>query len=158
MVGVDGSPASEEALRWAAHQAELTGASLRAVMTWRIPATAYGAMIPVASSFDLRQATEEALSGAVLDALGPDPQPVLEVIVVEGDPASVLIEQAQTADLLVVGSRGHGHLAGMLLGSVSERCVTHASCPVVVVHHTKAPRGSTPPATTGPGHRANETT
>ena len=54
--------------------------------------------------------------------------------IVQGEPARVLVEEAKTADLLVVGSRGHRELVGMLLGSVSEFCATHASCPVVVVH------------------------
>jgi nucleotide-binding universal stress UspA family protein len=56
-------------------------------------------------------------------------------VVAEGPPALELLKAAQNADLLVVGSRGHGAFAGMLLGSVSEHCVAHSSCPVVVVRH-----------------------
>ncbi len=65
--------------------------------------------------------------------LGPDSGVVLHLTVTEGHPASVLTEAAQGAELLVVGSRGHGAFAGMLLGSVSEYCAAHSPCPVVVV-------------------------
>jgi nucleotide-binding universal stress UspA family protein len=59
----------------------------------------------------------------------------LQTEVVEGPPALMLLRAAADADLLVVGSRGHGAFAGMLLGSVSEHCVHHANCPVVVIRH-----------------------
>ena len=133
VVGVDSSEPSKDALRWAARQAELTGSELRAVMAWDIPTTAYWAPLP--ESWNLEEASRGALEATVHETLG-DPLPVkCTTVVSKGRPALVLLEEAQDADLLVVGSRGHGGFAGMLIGSVSEHCATHAQCPVVVVRH-----------------------
>lgn len=136
VVGVDGSEASLDALRWAYRQAQLTGAHLRAVMSWDVPATVY--WYPFPEGMDFQTATEEALEKALHGTLGDNPAVPITSVVVEGHPALVLIEEAEGADLLVVGSRGHGEFSGMLLGSVSEHCVTQANCPVVVVR-TKRP-------------------
>jgi nucleotide-binding universal stress UspA family protein len=133
VVGIDTSEASRQALTWAYHQAELTGSSLRIVMSWELPPAVY--WVPVPDGFDLQKATEDALTKAVGDTLGDDLKVPVTTVVVEGHPAPVLIQQAGDADLLVVGSRGHGEFTGMLLGSVSEHCVTHAPCPVVVVRN-----------------------
>jgi hypothetical protein len=70
-------------------------------------------------------------------AVGGDPQPV-DLVVRQGGAAAVLIDQSRDADLLVVGSRGHGGFAGLILGSVSTACAEHAHCPVLVVHGTRA--------------------
>lgn len=133
VVGVDGSSSSSEAVEWAANQAALTGAALVLLAAWHIPAMAYGSMVPMPQDLDLRGATGD-LVGKVADAIEKQ-HPGLDIVrkVVEGQPALALVEEAEGADLLVVGSRGHGAFAGMLLGSVSEYCVTHASVPVVVV-------------------------
>jgi nucleotide-binding universal stress UspA family protein len=138
VVGVDGSEASLGAVRWAYRQAELTGAHLRAVMSWDLPNTAY--WVPLPNDLDLQKATEEALDRALREAIGDKPVVPLSKVVVEGHPAPVLLQQAEGADLLVVASRGHGEFTGMLLGSVSEHCVTHATCPVVVVRAKPTPR------------------
>jgi nucleotide-binding universal stress UspA family protein len=61
------------------------------------------------------------------------PEVTIVSLVVEGHAAAVLVERSEGADLLVVGTRGHGRFTGMLLGSVSEHCVIHARCPVLVV-------------------------
>jgi nucleotide-binding universal stress UspA family protein len=133
VVGVDASEPSKDALRWAARQAELTGGELRVVMAWEIPTAAYWAPIP--EDWDFEEATREALENTVRETLG-DPLPVkVTAVVARGRPALALIDQAREADLLVVGSRGHGGFTGMLVGSVSEHCVAHSVCPVVVVHH-----------------------
>lgn len=131
VVGVDTSASSKDALRWAAHQAELTGARLRVVMSWEIPSMAFWAPLP--EGLDLEKDAREALEQTVREVLGPDPAVDLSLVLAEGHPAPVLLEQAADADLLVLGSRGHGEFAGMLIGSVSEHCVAHAPCPVVVV-------------------------
>ena len=69
----------------------------------------------------------------------PDPGGVdIERRVVVGAPGAVLVAESREADLLVVGSRGHGGFAGLLLGSVSQQCAHHAACPVVIVPHTRA--------------------
>ncbi|HLG67213.1 MAG TPA: universal stress protein [Acidimicrobiales bacterium] len=131
VVGVDGSDASKEALRWAAAQAEATGASLRVVIAWEFPA-AWGG-VPLPASYDPEQSARQAAEEVIDEVLGADRRPDVRLDVVESRPAPALIEAARGADLLVVGSRGHGAFTGMLLGSVSQHCVGHAPCPVVVV-------------------------
>ena len=131
-MGVDGSPSSMAALDWAATQAELTGSTLVAVTTWEWPS--FGVLLPLPEGYhpatDARTVLDDAL-GTVRQA---HPGVEVRTVVAEGHPAPLLVETAGRADLLVVGSRGHGEFPGMLLGSVSEHCVTHARCPVVVVH------------------------
>jgi nucleotide-binding universal stress UspA family protein len=132
VVGVDGSPSAEAALRWALAQARRTSGRVRAIAAWEFPAY-YG----WATAFpyeDLGATTAKVLSGWVQEAFDGDP-PDVEVleVVVPGHPAQVLIDASAHAALLVVGSRGHGAFTGTLLGSVSQHCVQHARCPVVVV-------------------------
>lgn len=127
VAGVDGSQCSLEALRWAARQAELTHAELHAVMTWTLPE------IYSYTPRDFEGETRKALEGAIEQALGPEPRVPLTAQVVQGHAAGALIDASRDAQLLVVGSRGAGGFTGMLLGSVSQRCVAHAECSVVVV-------------------------
>jgi nucleotide-binding universal stress UspA family protein len=131
-IGVDGSPSSQRALRWAARQAELTGDELHAVIAWRFP-DVY-AWTPVNDEIDWAANAKEALEQAISEALDPAIAERVQRHVVQGYPARVLLEAAVDADLLVVGSRGHGGFTGMLLGSVSQHAVTHARYPVVVIH------------------------
>ena len=134
VVGIDGSPASVGALGWAARQAELTGATLEVLMTWDWP-VAFG-WTPMISDYDPMAAVQEVVDGAVA-AIG-ETHPGVEVAtrVVQGHPAQLLVEASKGADLLVVGSRGHGEFVGMVLGSVSEHCVSHSHCPVLVYRDT----------------------
>jgi len=134
VVGVDGSEPSRRALRWAADQAKLTGAELTVVTTWEYPPT-LGWAPPYPSDFDPNADAEKAVRATIDTVLGADPGVVVHLRVSEGHPAFVLTGAAKGAELLVVGSRGHGAFAGMLLGSVSEYCAAHAPCPVVVVRH-----------------------
>ena len=138
IVGVDGSEQARDALAWAVAEARLRGAVLRVVNAWR-PPEAYLLDTPAAASPQL----EEALAGAgsrILDdalghVLGDDAAGVeIERRVVRERPVEALLEAASDADLLVVGSRGHGGFRGLLLGSVSQQCAQHAPCPVVIVH------------------------
>lgn len=131
VAGVDGSQSSLAALRWAASQADRTGATLHAVAAWAWPGS-YGWAMPLPDDFDPAADAGKVLKEAA-DGLRAD-HPGLAVVteVVEGHPAAVLVEASRGADLLVVGGRGHSQLAGMLLGSVSAHCVAHAHCPVVV--------------------------
>lgn len=134
VVGMDGSEPSKRALRWAADQATLTGAELRIVTTWEYPPT-LGWAPPYPSDFDPDAEARKAQAEAVDSVLHDDPGVARQLVVTEGHPAFVLTEAAKGAALLVVGSRGHGAFAGMLLGSVSEYCAAHTPCPVVVVRH-----------------------
>ena len=138
VVGVDGSRWSKDALRWAAREAQRSGASLQVVMTsedlgrdmW-IPTSPPGV--------DRLAPTRRALSRIVRGVLGEHPTVVVETSVAEGPPGHILVKAAKGAELLVVGNRGRGGFAGALFGSVSLHCVSHAPCPVVVV------RGKTQP-------------
>ena len=129
VVGVDGSPASADALRWAARQAQLTGAELRAVSSWRWPN--YITIKP--PGIDLAADTERTLSEIVDQVLAGHPGLTVLQQVVEGPPGPALLAQAEGAELLVVGARGRAAFPGMLLGSVAEYCVRYGHCPVVVV-------------------------
>lgn len=136
VVGVDGSPASRRALRWAADQARRTGATLEVVTAWEYP-TSYGWVPPYPPDFDPAGDARKALEDTVADVLGEHPDLSVELVVREGHAAPVLVETAKGASMLVVGSRGHGGFAGLLLGSVSEHCARHAPCPVTVMHDSR---------------------
>lgn len=136
VVGVDGSDGAQEALHVAIQEARLRGAGLRVVTAWHMPATAYGAAVftPEVDPADFEANASTTLDEA-LAALGEQSSGVeIERVVRMGQPALVLIEEARSADLLIVGSRGHGGFADLLLGSVSHQCALHASCPVLIVH------------------------
>ncbi len=132
VVGVDGSEPSLDALRWAADQARLTGASLEVITTWEYP-TSFGWAPAWPPDWNPGGDSRKALAEVVSNVLGQDTKIDVRQVVLEGHAAPALVNAAQRADLLVVGSRGHGAFAGMLLGSVSEHCATHSPCPVVIV-------------------------
>jgi nucleotide-binding universal stress UspA family protein len=131
VVGVDGSRSSLNALAWAARQAELTHGHLDVVATWQWPPS-YGWAVPTPEDYDPEAALRQELEPA-LDAVRAEHSAVaVDVRLVSGHPAPALVEASKGAELLVVGSRGHGEFVGMLIGSVSEYCAAHAYCPVVV--------------------------
>lgn len=137
VVGVDGSPASIEALQWAARTADSTGAQLVAVTSWDYPASygmaaGFGNWNPAA---DAQKIVDQAISAAF-----PEPRPdTVRTVISQGHPAEVLIEASRDAEMLVVGSRGRGGFVGLLLGSVSAYCAEHALCPVVVIRPVPTP-------------------
>jgi nucleotide-binding universal stress UspA family protein len=132
VVGVDGSSPSKQALRWALKQAELTGAAVEAVHAWHIPSTnGWTPMFDLAEG--LSKAGERVLADTVAEVAGDRPAVTVRTRLVEGNAAAALIQAAKGADLLVLGCRGHGGFVGALLGSVSQHCVQHATCPVVVI-------------------------
>jgi nucleotide-binding universal stress UspA family protein len=131
VVGVDGSESSARALKWAAEQAQLTGAVLEVVTTWEWP-TSYGWGVVIPEGWSPTDDAQKVFDQAVGPVAEAHPGVTIRPMIVEGHPAPVLVEESEGADLLVVGSRGHGEFAGMLLGSVSEHCVTNAHCPVLV--------------------------
>lgn len=132
VVGVDGSPGSKDALRWAELQARRTGAGLDAVIAWEYPA--FFGWAPVSpDDVDFAKVAEETLAAAVTQVLGREWPAWVHTQVIEGYPPEVLVRAAERAELLVVGCRGYGALADALLGSVSTYCVHHATVPVTVL-------------------------
>ena len=135
VVGIDDSPGARAALRWAVGQAKVTGAKIEAVYAFDFHVT--WDEEPGVQFEDWRSRAEllarESLNEVLADvSLSPD-DGLISAVAVEGSPAPILIAASMDADLLVVGSRGRGGFGGLLLGSVSQHCVGHAKCPVVVV-------------------------
>ena len=132
VVGMDGSPHALAALEWAATLAESTGAPVEVIATWEWP-TGFGADLVVPSEYDPHADAETLVAGAVRRARSDHPAVTFVPRVVRGRASSVLVDASSGADLLALGSRGHGELSGVLIGSVTEHCVAHAHCPVLVV-------------------------
>lgn len=131
VVGVDGSDASIDAVRWAATQAGLTSSDLEVLTSWQVPSQ-WAEWVAEGADWDVRA---KALLEDTLAAVQLEKNVVLIRTTRPGHPAEVLTDASAGADLLVVGSRGHDGFAGMLLGSVSSHVAAHAHCPVVVVRH-----------------------
>ena len=100
-------------------------------MTWEFP-TSFGWPVAYPEDFDPEQETSNALRATVAEVLGEEPARPVEMLVEQGHAGPTLVAAARDTDLLVVGSRGHGEFVGMLIGSVSEYCVTNAQSPVLV--------------------------
>jgi len=132
VVGVDGSPYGDAALRKALAEAEDHGGQVTAVFAWQVPFSSFPGLFDRA---ELEEAGKKFLIEKV-SAVAPAPKVPLLPLVAEGDPAEALVTAAKDADLLVLGTRGRSRIAGFLLGSVSSRCAAAASCPVLLV---KAP-------------------
>ena len=140
VVGVDGSAGSERALRFAAQEARQRSARLRVVHAWHVPAMTgaggFAVVYPISpAEFETgaKKVLEKSLEGLGDELAGLEVDRVVE----QGQASGVLIEQAEGAELLVVGTRGHGGFAGLLLGSVSQQCAHHAHCPVAIVRPEK---------------------
>jgi nucleotide-binding universal stress UspA family protein len=135
VVGVDGSKLSAQAVDFALRQAEWTGDRVLAVHAWHSPATTYdgglGPLVfdPVEIEESAKVLVAESLAGVIED----HPDVGLDTRLISGQPARALLIAAESADLLVVGSRGHGGFAGLMLGSVSQGVLHHAHCPVAIV-------------------------
>lgn len=136
VVGIDGSPDSRQALRWAVAQAERTGAEVEAITAWEVPLTIL--LLPTANEADYADHASRVLAETLDEVLGDDPPVAVHARAFEGRAAKVLTRQAHDADLLVVGTHGRGELPGMHLGSVASYCVHHAPCPVVVLRGAAA--------------------
>ncbi len=140
VVGIDGSETALAGLHWAIQEAKLRGATIDAINAWSYPYVVVpGAIVPehpfadqpkdVAAELEQAMTTVEAEATAAGVEINP--------ILTEGVPAAVLCEAAEGADLIVVGSQGHGALRSLVLGSVSRDVLHHAPCPVVVIPHRK---------------------
>jgi nucleotide-binding universal stress UspA family protein len=136
LVGIDGSPCSKIALRFAAEEGALRGNPLRIVCAWHVPVPLYAGgsiAIPLDSDVYLDSARASA-EAEIREVLGSDGAARAELVMREGSAAPILLEESADAAMLVVGSRGRGGFSGLLLGSVSQQCAAHASCPVTIVH------------------------
>ncbi len=133
VVGVDGSPGSQKALTWAAAEAANHGADLMVLHVWERTLPPPGAGLGVSERIASDGPNTDELLAQITEVLGDDPPVVVRPTVKEGSPAKVLIEQSNDADLLVVGTRGHGGFRGLVLGSVSQHVAGYAHCSVTVV-------------------------
>jgi nucleotide-binding universal stress UspA family protein len=139
VVGVDGSPASLEALEWALRYSSMTRSAVDVVAAWDWSVNL--SLAPIAPDFAAAMSAEQMLDSLIRRKRAEHPDLQIDGRVVQGDAASVLEDESNGAALLVVATRGHGELIGLLLGSVSEHCATHAQCPVLVYRGVS--RGST---------------
>jgi nucleotide-binding universal stress UspA family protein len=155
VVGVDGSHESKQALRWALSEARLRRTPVHAVWVWHLPVElgpSIGPILPQVYEPDdpdrdaeLRRRIEQQLDAVVAEVARELPEAAdvhIEQSVVVGHAADMLVEAASGQELLVVGSRGRGGFAGLLLGSVSQACAHHAPCPVVIVRAAETDDGS----------------
>lgn len=138
VVGVDGSAGSTAAVEWAVQEARLRGGGVHLVVAWQNPRTSAANVwaLGLDPSIDPQRLLDSAAADGAARigeqaARGQNAATTWEAV--EGHPAKTLLDVAKSADLLVVGSRGHGGFVGALLGSVSQHVVAHASCPVVVI-------------------------
>ena len=135
LVGVDGSESSHKAMAWAAAEAADHGAELVVLNVWEHTLLPPAGSVSVSERYvpDPSQRTTDDLLQVIREELGEDPPVLVNSQVKQGRPAKVLIEESAGADLLVVGKRGHGGFAGLVLGSVSQHVAAYAKCPVTVV-------------------------
>ena len=136
VVGIDGSGGGAKALAFAFEEATRRDAELIGIYAWHYPTLAatpapFGG-VPLPPVEEMESAASEGLEH-ILESIDVPEGVRFEGVVREGSPARVLIEASEDADLVVVGTRGHGGFTGLVLGSVSQQVVSHAKCPVVVV-------------------------
>ena len=132
LVGVDGSDGSRQALAWAIDHAAASGDDVQAVIVWQ-RSFDYGSDRYWPVDQGIAEDATKRLITVISEVAGPDPAVTINPLVLEGDPGKTLCAESATADLLVVGSRGLGGFAGLVLGSVSTKCAHHSRCPVVIV-------------------------
>jgi len=145
VVGVDGSEQSLGALRWAGEEATLRDAELEAVLVWERPlqwifgppGTTYVPLEPLIDTKHIEQQAAQQLAQAVQDAFGDQQPATLKQVVLEGNPAAMLIAESMDATMLVLGTQGHGGLKGVDLGSTAEKCLRLARCNVIVIRPSK---------------------
>ncbi|RZS91635.1 nucleotide-binding universal stress UspA family protein [Motilibacter rhizosphaerae] len=142
VVGVDGSPSSQAALRWAAFEGAALDCEVVAIQAWLDVIPSNGMVVAgmfTDQSWDPALEAEKSLVATVDEVFGEHRPLRLSAMVRAGGAAEVLLAESRGARLLVLGSRGHGGFRGMLLGSVSSACAEHATCPVLVVHGDRVP-------------------
>jgi nucleotide-binding universal stress UspA family protein len=139
VVGLDGSDESGLALRWAVALSELSKTPVRAVEAWSYPSlSVLPGRTALVSPTEMDNQTVEDLRSVVTGVLGDIP-PFVSVEALRGPPAAAILQTLAADDVLVLGTRGRGGFAGLLLGSVSRECIEYATCPVVIVRHDRPP-------------------
>jgi nucleotide-binding universal stress UspA family protein len=135
VVGIDSSLESKAALRWAVDEAKLRDTGVLALYAWQSPAVTATTLLPpdMLDPEYFASRAKRVVDAAVAEVAAAGSPVAIEGRATEGQPARVLVDAAGDTDLLVLGSRGHGGFAGLLLGSVGQQCVHHARCPVVIV-------------------------
>jgi nucleotide-binding universal stress UspA family protein len=137
VVGIDGSQPSKDALRWALEEARLRNAEVEVVHAWEFPAVALadygGVALPVLTPEDLEKQAEIVVRDTIAEVIGTDAPVPFSTLVRMGHAAEVLVAASKGAAMLVVGARGRGGFATLLLGSVSSQVVHHSQVPVVVI-------------------------
>ena len=133
VVGIDGSDSSKNALQWAARLAPSLGATIHAVVAWEYPIV-FGLEGGMPGSWRPDETAKEILNHTLNAVFGNERPAGLKGSISQGHPTFVLLDASKGAEMLIVGSRGLGGFAGLLLGSVSSACAEHAKCPVLVVH------------------------
>jgi nucleotide-binding universal stress UspA family protein len=134
VVGIDGSDGSRAALQWALDEARRRASRLDVLLAWQTPYIGeLSGLVLVAMTEQAEHQARELLSGVVEEIVADHPDLELVPLLAEGRAAPALLDAAEGADLLVLGSRGRGGFKSLLLGSVSSACVHHAPCPVAVV-------------------------
>jgi nucleotide-binding universal stress UspA family protein len=142
VVGVDGSKQSRAAMDWAVEEAKVRGGHVLALTAWHFPYVTDAA--GQAWDYDVFQTDAQSILDEELARVrGRGVQ--ISGRIVQGSPASVLVDASGEADLVAVGSRGHGGFTGLLLGSVSTQTVHHAHCPVLVFRESRAEQPSIRP-------------
>jgi nucleotide-binding universal stress UspA family protein len=142
VVGIDGSDGASRALDFAVEEALIRDSDLRIVSAWHIPTQLFsagavpGQLDTEALEASVRAAAEAQVAAAVAGRGGLR----YELAMREGQASVVLVEESERAELLVVGSRGHGGFSSLLLGSVSQQCAAHGLCPVAIVPAHARPR------------------
>lgn len=131
VVGLDGSQQSKDALHWAVRQAKKQGSAVQAIAAWHHPVQfGYPRVFP---DRELEEQAQKWVDDAVAEVSKDEPDCEVQTKIQRGHPPRVLLDASETAEMLVLGHKGRGGVAGMLLGSVVLQCVQHASCPVVVI-------------------------
>lgn len=155
VVGLDGSDESKAALQWAATVATANDATCRVVTAWTYPALSVlpGAQTPVSAAEMDQRSTEDA-SRTIAEVLDELP-PFASIEALRGPAAGALLQTVTANSTLVLGSRGRGGFAGLLLGSVSRECLEYAPCPVVIVRNTKRLGDDNAPIVVGKDGSAN---
>lgn len=145
VVGVDGSEASQAALRWALEEARALGTRLVVVHAWEPAAAGFAPYAPVAArptAAEQQERAAELLATVVLQTFGPRVDPAVHAVVVEGPPVRVLLQQARGALLLALGRGSHAQRQLRGMGAVGRECLRHATVPVVTVPAPERPEAS----------------